>query len=178
VSSSRFFMEGDPEKLSGHSKNQHLLIAAFRTLPKELPWSLHLAGSVLSEGDKAYLEVCRRLAVGDPRIRFYPMASREELHDLYARAKVAVFAMGYGRTDPAEVEHYGIAAEKALLSGCYTIVHGSGGSPEFADEVWHQPYDLSTLMRRATSPEICATPYWRTWPDFVEKVKREFDAYD
>jgi glycosyltransferase involved in cell wall biosynthesis len=177
VSSSRFFMEGDPEKLQGHSKNQHLLIAAFRTLPKELPWTLDLAGSVLGDGDKAYLEVCRRLAAGDSRIRFYPMATREQLRDLYARAKVAVFAMGYGRTDPAEVEHYGIAAEKALLSGCYTIVHGSGGSPEFADEVWHQPYDLATLMSRATSSERSATPYSRTWADFVAKVKKEFEVY-
>jgi glycosyltransferase involved in cell wall biosynthesis len=179
VSSSRFFMEGDPERLEGHSKNQHIIIAAFRTLPKDLPWTLDLAGSVLGNGDKAYLDVCRRLAGGDSRIRFHPMATREELRDLYAKAEVAVFAMGYGRSDPAEVEHYGIAVEKALISGCYTIVHDSGGSPEFAHEVWNRPLDLATVMGRAAMGGTykIADQQWRNWPRFAERVREEFHAY-
>ncbi len=183
LSCSRFFMEGDPESLSGHSKNQHIQIAAFRTLAKDLPWTLTLAGSVLGEGDQKYLDVCRKLAAGDPRIKFEPMVTADELRVLYGRAKVFLHAMGYGRKDPAEVEHYGICVEKALISGCRSIVHFSGGAPELTDHIWSDPLELAAEMKHIVENEpaelsvISEENQWRTWDNFMLDVERTFHAY-
>ena len=183
LSCSRFFMEGDPGKLQGHSKNQHIIIAAFRTLPASCPWTLTLAGSVLGDGDRGYFEVCRQLAAGDPRIKFAPMATKEEMQRLYGISKVFLHAMGYGRTDPAEVEHYGICAEKALLAGCRTIVHLSGGAPELTDHIWASPATLAAEMKHAIdhppgeSDVIAEENRWRTWDNFLLDVERSFHAF-
>lgn len=176
LSCSRFFMEGNPETFEGHSKNQHLLIAAFRTLPKDLPWTLTLAGSVLGQGDERYLEACQRLAAGDPRIRFVRMPKKEELKHLYAKAKIYVHAMGYGRSNPAETEHYGICVEKGLLSGCHTLVHESGGAPEMSYQVWGESSELPSQLLRMIEASInldhegIALQSRRTWGDFLKKV--------
>jgi glycosyltransferase involved in cell wall biosynthesis len=146
LNSSRFFIEGDANTFWGHSKNQHVLISAFKaglersTFPD---WKLILAGSVLTQQDGEYLNACRRLAGDDPRIEFKPMLGKDALADLYGRADIFVSAMGYGRHDQAETEHYGLAVEKAVLSGCYSVVHDSGGAPEIATETWRTPEDLA-----------------------------------
>jgi glycosyltransferase involved in cell wall biosynthesis len=175
----RFFREEN-----GHSKNQHVIIEAFKMLPKDLPWHLILAGSVILDSDRDYLNECRRLVGSDPRIMFATMPSKETLRDLYANAKGYVHAMGYGRTDPAETEHYGIAVEKALISGCFAIVHDSGGAPEFPVAKWKTPEELSGLMSYAIQHEhyyhpeqIAAGNQWRTWEAFVERTRKVFDAY-
>jgi len=179
LANGRFFMEGDAQALRGHSKNQHLIIQAFRELPRDLPWKLIVTGSVILESDGHYLEMCRELARNDPRIHFIDMPSRETLQDLYARAGVFVHAMGYGRTDPAETEHYGIAVEKGLLSGCFTIVHASGGAPEEAHVKWETPADLRNLMLGATyakcHEEIAQAYESRTWDAFVNQTLKTFD---
>lgn len=187
LSCSRFFMEGDPEKLQGHSKNQHILIAAFRTLPADCPWTLTLAGSVLGDSDRQYLEVCKKLAAGDPRIKFEPMVTADELRVLYGRAKVFLHAMGYGRRDPAEVEHYGICVEKALISGCMALVHASGGAPELPhSRTWDNPHALADFMGAfvgtqteptVTCENIASANQWRTWDNFMLDVERTFHAY-
>ncbi|HXX94221.1 MAG TPA: glycosyltransferase [Planctomycetota bacterium] len=179
LTNARFFMEGDPDRLVGHSKGHHLIVQAFRELPGDLPWKLIVTGSVILESDGRYLEACRRLAGDDPRIHFIDMASRETLQDLYARSRVFVHAMGYGRTDPAETEHYGISVEKGLLSGCFTIVHASGGAPEMAHVKWETPADLRNLMVGATyakcHQEIAQAYETRTWEAFVEQTLKVFD---
>lgn len=140
--SSRFFIEGDADTFWGHSKNQHILISAFKSLQRAEDWKLLLAGSILTPGDDAYFRACMKLAGDDPRILFLPMASKEAVRDLCAQAKIFVHCMGYDRTDPAETEHYGFCVEKALLSGCYCLVHASGGAPELAHSVWWTPQHL------------------------------------
>lgn len=173
--SSRFFMEGDVGKLDGHSKNQHILIDAFRYLPHDLDWKLVLSGSVILESDQRYFEACRRLAGGDPGIEFYPMATREELRDLYGKSKVFLHAMGYARRDPAETEHYGICVEKARLSGCTSIVHESGGAPELSDFVWWDRTQLTNLMLQAATSKLGQLPKLRrTWDDFKLEVMEAF----
>ncbi len=181
LSCARFFMEGNPELLAGHSKGQHHLVRAFQAA--DLPdWTLTLSGSVLSKDDERYLEALRKLAAGGDRIVFRPMATREELRDLYARSKVFVHGMGYGHRDPAEVEHYGIVVEKALLSGCHTIVHNSGGAPEFSSSNWETIDQLAHLMKWCATMPINHEKIARevasrfTWEGFVKKVGETFHA--
>lgn len=180
LSCARFFMEGNPEKLEGHSKGQHHLIRAFQAA--ELPaWSLTLAGSVLSKDDERYLQALERLAAGDERITFVPMATRQTLRNLYSMAAVFVHGMGYGHRDPAEVEHYGIVVEKALLSGCGTIVHDSGGAPELSHMAWTDLDQLSAFMghaRFADPSRIARDAAARfTWDNFQKRVGEVFGAY-
>lgn len=182
LSCARFFMEGNPEILSGHSKGQHHLISAFQKADLQ-NWTLTLAGSVVLETDERYLEALRRLAGGDPRIIFWPMARREELADIYAGSKVFLHGMGYGYRDPAEVEHYGIVVEKALLSGCYSIVHDSGGAPELAQANWETVDQLAELMRWCATMPVNHEKIAREaaarfiWDKFQGRVDEVFSAY-
>lgn len=146
LSCSRFFMEGDPDRFWGHSKNQHIVIKAFKTLPRDVPWKLALAGSVLTGEDGRYLDACRRLAGDDSRIQFFPMAGKDEVRSLYSRAKVFIHAMGYGRSDLAETEHFGICVQKALLSGCFSIGHRSGNLPRICHRTFSTPDVLAQIM--------------------------------
>lgn len=178
LSVARFFMEGDVQKMEGHSKNQHIIILAFRRLPKSLPCSLILAGSVILPSDREYLNACKSLAENDPRISFCEMPHRRSLAELYGTSKVFVHAMGYRRTDPSETEHYGIVVEKALLSGCYTLVHNSGGAPEMAYQTWESIDDLSNYMFELSSlnshDKIASANSWRTWDVFLKNVAEVF----
>jgi glycosyltransferase involved in cell wall biosynthesis len=182
LSCARFFMEGNPTTLEGHSKGQHHIIQAFQEADLA-DWTLTLAGSVLLESDRQYLRALESLAVGDPRIRFRPMATRAELRDLYARSKIFVHAMGYRSADPAEVEHYGIVVEKALLSGCLTLVHNSGGAREFSNLVWDNRSGLVAMMKDCTSGDwvhgqIAVEAAARfTWESFRENVREVFSGY-
>jgi glycosyltransferase involved in cell wall biosynthesis len=197
LNSSRFFIEGDANTFWGHSKNQHILIQAFRkAFPIEeaaiskmggdgpspsSDWKLILAGSVLTQQDGEYLNSCRRLAAGDPRIKFFPMLGRNELADLYARAQVFVHGMGYGRYDPAETEHYGFCVEKAVLSGCYSLVHNSGGAPELGHGTWNAPEDLVNKLKECSM--AMAHPFYRpgeglrSLKKWREEVKETFSPW-
>lgn len=179
VSSSRFFMEGDPEALIGHSKNQHMLIEAFKTLPEDTNWTMILAGSVINSGDVKYLNKCISL-IGKHKIGFAVNATKETLKSLYAKSKICLHAMGYGRSDPAETEHYGICVEKALLSGCFSVVHNSGGAPDLAHGTWNNPSGLEAWLKTATEMDhdyemIAEAAKWRTWDRFVSKTLLAFD---
>ena len=101
LSCSRFFIEGDVNApvLQGHSKNQHILIEAFKQLDFE-GWELWLAGALRQDTDWDYLDRCKKLAKGYP-IRFFPMVDKHGLLALYQSAKIFWHGMGYGRTDPA-----------------------------------------------------------------------------
>lgn len=182
LSCARFFMEGNPEMLVGHSKGQHHLIRAFQKA-NLTTWSLTLTGSVLSRDDERYLEALRKLAAADERIIFCPMATREELQDLYSTSRTFLHGMGYGYRDPAEVEHYGIVVEKALLSGCYSIVHNSGGVPELANANWETIDQLVELMKWCATMPVNHEKIVReaaerfTWERFVKKVGETFHAY-
>lgn len=183
LSCARFFMEGNPEKLEGHSKGQHHLIRAFQKADLST-WSLTLAGSVLSKDDERYLRALWKLAGSDERIIFKPMATREELQNLYARSAVFVHGMGYDYRDPAEVEHYGIVVEKALLSGCLSVVHQSGGAQELSHCTWWNVDQLSQIMVACACDEAIAPAAIAraaserfTWDNFSKRVGEIFNAY-
>ncbi len=109
------------------------------------------------------------------------MARREDLRKLYSKARVFVHAMGYGYTNPADTEHFGIAVEKAALSGCWTVAHASGGAPEMAKRTWVDLQDLSEVFEEAVAAsndmalaEISGEHKGRTWQAFRERVAEEF----
>lgn len=170
LSCSRFFIEGDVETGVGHSKNQHHLIKVFKMMSLPYYWQLWLAGSVLTPQDAEYLEMCRWLAKDDPRIIFFPMVGKIPLRILYQKARIFWHAMGYGRADPAEVEHYGIVTLKAKLCGLWTVTHRSGNQ-DLSDEVFDNLNGLvaaTEKLIKAPSPR----PMIRTREDFLEEVRR------
>jgi glycosyltransferase involved in cell wall biosynthesis len=115
-----YFIEGD-----GHSKNQHLFIEWFKTQPQFNKLIFH--GTICN---LQYYEYLRHLASTEPRIEINHSAPRSQiLRDLSA-SKYLVHGIGYGRTNPAETEHFGLVALEALLCGCQPIVHKSGGCPD------------------------------------------------
>lgn len=172
LSCARFFMEGDVNTLQGHSKNQHILIEAFKQL--DLPgWELWLAGSALLGSDWDYLDKCRQLAKGYP-IRFFPMMDKHGLLALYQSAKIFWHAMGYGRVDPAEVEHYGYVALKARLCGLFTLTHRSGNR-DLSHGFWESPDDLVDYMEKLARSPYAAwrpEPWIETEKDFIEELRR------
>ena len=71
----------------------------------------------------------------------------------YPSAKFLIHANGYGRSDPAQTEHFGIVAIEAMLSGVQPIVHNSGGCREIEGVwTWDNWDDLTHLIQRATNP--------------------------
>lgn len=120
VSVGNFFMEPD-----GHSKNQHVLIEAFKTLGPG--WKLTLIGSVVSP---EYVAKLKQLTHGLD-VEIIPNASEKIKTEVLASSEFYWHANGYGRNDPYQTEHFGIAPEEALKSGCLAYVHASGGAKDF-----------------------------------------------
>lgn len=120
VSIGNFFMEPD-----GHSKNQHLLIDAFKSLGDG--WKLRLVGGVVSE---TYLNSLKQASEGLD-VEILPNLSTTMKDQILATSEFYWHANGYGRLVPYQTEHFGIAAEEALKSGCLTYVHNSGGCKDF-----------------------------------------------
>lgn len=120
LSVGNFFREKD-----GHSKNQHVLIDAFKKLGQG--WKLTLVGSVVNTEYVADLE---KQAKGLD-VEIIPNAPEGVKDKLLASSEFYWHANGYGRTSPYQTEHFGIAPEEALKSGCLTYVHDSGGAKDF-----------------------------------------------
>ncbi len=142
VSVGNFFMEPD-----GHSKNQHLLIDAFSKMGPE--WKLTLIGGVVSE---PYLKRLQEAAKG-LNVEILPNAPEEVKEAVLASAEVYWHANGYGRQNPYQTEHFGIAPEEALKSGCLTYVHASGGAKDFCTS-WDTLPQLTRMTKhRYANPE-------------------------
>jgi glycosyltransferase involved in cell wall biosynthesis len=112
-----YFYEQD-----GHSKNQHMLIEWFKNQDRADKLICHGMVSNIE-----YYEYLRRMAEGDSRIEIKGNSTQAEIRKDLAEARYMIHAMGYGRTSPAQVEHFGLVVVEALLSGCQPIVHNSGG---------------------------------------------------
>jgi len=141
VSIGHFFEESD-----GHSKNQHILASAFTGLPG---YELVLTGNA-SSSDSAYIRKVRKSAEGK-NIRVEVNKEYEFIKAELSTASHLWHANGYGRTDPAQTEHFGIIVLEALASGVVPIVHNSGGAPEIAGITWSEPAELPDLTLRHRS---------------------------
>lgn len=142
LSVGNFFKEPD-----GHSKNQHILIDAFKSLGKG--WKLVLIGNVVSQ---AYYEELCALAKGLD-VQIIPNADEPLKQAYLASAEFYWHANGYGRTDPYQSEHFGIAPEEALKAGCLTYVHASGGAQDFCKS-WDTVAELISMTKnKVKNPE-------------------------
>lgn len=135
LSVGNFFREAD-----GHSKNQHVLIDAFRKLGPG--YKLTFLGSVVSP---EYLAEVQAKAKG-LQVEVLPNAPESVKDALLATSEFYWHANGYGRTAPHQTEHFGIAPEEALKAGCLTYVHASGGAQDFCT-AWSSVPELVHLTK-------------------------------
>lgn len=129
----------DPD---GHSKNQHFVINWFRQQTQFETLILH---GKLTHSD--YFNFLVELVGDDPRIQIKYNRSQEEIrHDL-AQSLAMIHAIGYGRDDLAQTEHFGLVAVEALLSGCQPFVHDSGGCRDIAGVIPYRDFDQISMPR-------------------------------
>ncbi|MCL4418084.1 MAG: glycosyltransferase [Actinobacteria bacterium] len=112
-------------------KKHAILIKAFKDLfeSKQIKgWSLHLVGSA-GKGDEDYLAELEISAKGLP-VNFYPNLDYNNLVKLYGQSSIYWHASGFGETDPAKMEHFGISTVEAMAGGCVPVVIAKGGQKE------------------------------------------------
>jgi glycosyltransferase involved in cell wall biosynthesis len=146
VSIGHFFEEED-----GHSKNQKVLVDAFSELDG---YKLILIGNA-NRQDKSYLRKVRR-AASEKNVEIIENATNDEVKSYLAKSSHLWHANGFGRTDPAQTEHFGIIVLEAIASGAVPIVHASGGAQEISGAVpWSRPEELPKLtLERTEQPKL------------------------
>ena len=126
-----YFFEND-----GHSKNQHLVISWFKSQAKLQKLICH--GMVVNP---LYFDELLRLTKDDSRIILKQNCTQEEIRNDLSKSKYMLHAIGYGRTDPAQTEHFGLVAVEALLSGVQPVVHRSGGCKDIPGVMTYDRFD-------------------------------------
>lgn len=134
------------------SKKQEVLIKAFWKLNIPKDWEFHLVGSCnkARRQDVEYIKNLQEMADKNKNVFLHVNASAKELSDLYGKAKIFWAATGYGESNPATAEHFGISVVEALSNGLYPIVYDFGGQAEIVKKVregmvWE---DLAGLIRQ------------------------------
>jgi GT2 family glycosyltransferase/glycosyltransferase involved in cell wall biosynthesis len=130
ISVGRFFT-------SGHTKNQHVLIEAFRILVSDFPdATLVLAGGLAAGSiNRAYLNRCIKLAEGLP-VSFHIDVDSDELQALVSTSSVYWHGAGFGvdvKSSPELCEHFGIALAEAMSAGVIPVAVGNGGPDEIVE---------------------------------------------
>jgi GT2 family glycosyltransferase/glycosyltransferase involved in cell wall biosynthesis len=127
LSVGRFFVHG-------HSKNQHMLINAFRELLKKHPEATLVLAGGLAPGPvhREYLDMCRDLAEDLP-VTFQIDAERDEISTLMESSSIYWHGAGF-EVDPGlypeRCEHFGISLVEAMGSRLIPVVVGNGGPDE------------------------------------------------
>lgn len=141
ISIGHFFMEED-----GHSKNQHILIEAFRKL--NLPdWKLVLIGNANFQTDAKYVNSLFPETL-DLNVELHINAEDHTVKEELGKSKILWHANGYGRSNPAQTEHFGIIVLEALASNCIPIVHNSGGAPDIFGITYKDIDELIELTKQ------------------------------
>ncbi len=119
-----------------HAKNQHLLVEAFNSLQSRhsefADFKLVLVGSVKKE-DEEYFEEVKLLAQKNKNIVLVKNASYSEWLQHYKTSLFYWHAAGLGADlteHPEATEHLGMSVLEAMISGCITFAHNSGGPKE------------------------------------------------
>lgn len=128
----------------GHSKNQHLLIDAFKALGPS--WKMDVIGNIVN---KEYAKSLVQYAHGLD-ISFHASIPDDQKEAILKRSQFFWHANGFGRVRPEQTEHFGIAPEEALKCGCLTYVHRSGGAQDFCTS-WETLEELRDLTLSAAS---------------------------
>jgi glycosyltransferase involved in cell wall biosynthesis len=127
LSVGRFFVHG-------HSKNQHMLINAFRDLLIKHPDATLVLAGGLAPGPvhREYLDMCRDLAKDLP-VTFHIDAERDEISALMESSSIYWHGAGF-EVDPGlypeRCEHFGISLVEAMGSRVIPVVVGNGGPDE------------------------------------------------
>ena len=140
-----------------NSKNQHFIIDWFNKSGLWQTQKLILCGFACSP--EYYTQIVSQ-ALKSRNVYVINAVSFTVLRDLYARSSYLIHAMGYSKTDPSQVEHFGIVVLEALASGCQPLVHDSGGSREIRGvKLWKE---FSEIKLQETNPAFlrtCAQEY-------------------
>lgn len=116
-------------------KKHQFMIDSFKKMfdsKKINDWSFHLVGGA-GEGDKDYVKELESFAKDYP-IFIYPNLPFEDLRKLYGESSIYWHASGFGETDPAKMEHFGITTVEAMASGCVPVVINLGGQKEIVED--------------------------------------------
>jgi|694.fasta_scaffold02955_30 GT2 family glycosyltransferase/glycosyltransferase involved in cell wall biosynthesis len=127
LSVGRFFVHG-------HSKNQHMLITAFRDLLIKHPKATLVLVGGLAPGSvhREYLDMCRDLAKDLP-VTFQIDAERDEISTLMESSSIYWHGAGFDvdpELYPERCEHFGISLVEAMGSKVIPVVVGNGGPDE------------------------------------------------
>jgi glycosyltransferase involved in cell wall biosynthesis len=180
--------------VSGHNKNQDLLIDSFVSMASRLPsgWSFQLLGRV-NEGNQAYVASLVERCDGLP-VEFHFNVDEEGKRDLLRRSSVYWHATGWQRREPDEahmLEHFGISVVEAMGYGCMPICYDGGGPREiieFGESGWlfssqeelsifsllsaHNPVRLRTMQRaaRRRALKFSRARFNQEFTDFMRQV--------
>jgi len=120
----------------GHSKNQHLLIEAFKTLceSSDKPWTLNLIGGV-STRDAYFRKIQELVDKSKLQINLYPNSSQELLQEKLRTSQFYWHATGMNvkASEPEKMEHFGISVVEALNAGAIPIVFDGAGPAEILE---------------------------------------------
>jgi glycosyltransferase involved in cell wall biosynthesis len=141
-----YFFEDD-----GHSKNQHLVIGWFKKQKKLKKLICH--GMISSQ---LYYDELLRLSEDDNRIIIKNNCMQDEIKNDLSKAKYMLHAIGYGRTNPAQTEHFGLVAVEALLSGVQPVVHHSGGCKDIPGVLTYDRFDEIQLPETTDTDSLRA----------------------
>lgn len=111
------------------AKKQEVLIEAFKQLHG---WELVLAGSLIAS-DQTYFARLKQLVSGTP-IRLMPNITNDELIALYQSSQFYWHAAGFGESNPAHMEHFGISTVEAMSAGVVPLVYAAGGQLEIVSD--------------------------------------------
>jgi glycosyltransferase involved in cell wall biosynthesis len=97
-------------------------------------WKLVLCGG--SAAANPYLERVRAMLAARPDLpaELRVNIPQAELKREYARASVFWHFCGLGRSNPADVEHFGMSTVEAMQNGCLPIVFDGGGQREIVED--------------------------------------------
>lgn len=123
------------------SKNVDVVVRACTTM--NMPLKIVGSGKPLE-----YLQ-----SIAGPSVEFMGSVSDDELHELYAKAKMVIY--------PAEDEDFGMIPVEAMAYGTPVIVHRSGGFLESVVEgktgLFIDDFSVATMIQAIT---LCAKTTW------------------
>ena len=148
-----------------------MVIAWFKTQPQLKKLICH--GTVTSPD---YFQALQGMAADDPRIELKYNRPHAEIREDYATARYMVHAIGVGRTDPAQTEHFGIVAVEAMLGGCQPFVHNSGGCRDITGVIPYDEFEDIDLTQAATPEELRAHGLRFTLENTRQQILKAFNG--
>lgn len=139
------------------SKKHELMIDTFKKIvdsKKAVGWTFQLAGGA-EDGDEYYIKKLEKAAEGYP-IYIHKNLPFEKLKELYSESSIYWHAAGFGETDPAKMEHFGITTVEAMAAGCVPVVINLGGQKEIVEGgvngfLWDSPEGLEQTTNKLIS---------------------------